>query len=706
MEEFMSSNNFQVICTTETHLSQDKLDLIHFENYKLASAFCRTNYACGGIAILLENHLNCVEKNDINLFTIEYVIEICAIEIPEENLLIITVYWNGLNEDCFDKQLKLLMCHLNNKYKKHKIIIGGDFNINVLKTNEKSKKFLDFMSENNFSQHIKEPTRICPTIASCLDLIFTNYIDVTISTKVEELGFSDHKGTMITTKRSSVLKKPQAWYVTQRQFTQKNIESFKIKLKEVDWHKIILPNKNINENYNKFHETLIGFLNICMPKIRRKIKPYKKIWLTKGIKKACRNKRLFKILVTQTNNKILRKYYKIYEKLLKQSVSISKRNVFRNKMKKSKNKNKTMWNIVNERTNKKATKRIRGMAHKWLESYLRDREQIVEIEYFNELTGEISYVTSDPKTINASIPQGSVIGCLLFLAYINDFPKVINETCVLFADDISLLISCKNSENLDTRLHDLMEKTVKWLGDHNLDVNYEKTKLMTFHPHQKRPIQPELVYEGTKIKNVNEFTLLGLEIDTHVTWKPHIKKTRSKLSRFSYALREIKKTTDLDTALTTYYAYAYSWLCYGVILWGNSTDVSDLFTRQKTLIRILANIKNTDSCKPYFAQYKILTLPCIYIMEICKFVRKYKDFFTRRSDLPTKYTFRNNRLMLPSSRLTLHSTSPYVMAIKVYNKLPKHLQTETKDKLFIRELKTLLLNKCYYSVEEYLIDKF
>ncbi|KAF9803568.1 hypothetical protein SFRURICE_008723 [Spodoptera frugiperda] len=104
-------------------------------------------------------------------------------------------------------------------------------------------------------------------------------------------------------------------------------------------------------------------------------------------------------------------------------------------------------------------------------------------------------------------------------------------------------------------------------------------------------------------------------------------------------LRLALKATDLKTAIVTYYAYAFAWLKYGVILWGgNSTDAPTLFTLQKKIIRIL-------------------TLPCLYILEICKFVRNYPQFYSKRGDIQNKITLRHeNRLNIPTSRLKMHSS--------------------------------------------------
>lgn len=349
---------------------------------------------------------------------------------------------------------------------------------------------------------------------------------------------------------------------------------------------------------------------------------------------------------------------------------------------------------------------LRGNCYDWFVSYLKHREQIVEIENYNNSKNEIELIRSDSKQITASIPQGSVIGCFLFLVYVNDLPNNINEPCVLFADDISVLTSCENNINLNDKLNSILDSTINWMTEHNLEINFNKTKIISFHPRQKIPININFSFKNNKLEVVDKFTLLGLNIDTQINWKSHIQKIRAKISKFSYALREIKKATDLKTALVTYYAYAYAWLKYGVILWGNSTDAPTLFTLQKKLIRILVNIEITDSCKPYFQELKILSLPCLYIFEVCKFVRKYPDFFTKREDIQTKIILRHkNRLNLPKSRLKMHSNSTFVMSIKIYNKLPEIIKNLSKYNIFINKLKIFLETKCYYSISEYLNDK-
>lgn len=310
-----------------------------------------------------------------------------------------------------------------------------------------------------------------------------------------------------------------------------------------------------------------------------------------------------------------------------------------------------------------------------------------------------------------SIPQGSVLGSILFLIYINDLPKLLREPCVLFADDISLLTSCKTEINLNNNITDILNRVSNWMTQHNLEINYKKTKLMQFRPYQKKPLDIKFSYNNICLECVDSFTLLGIDIDSYVNWKCHVKKLTSKLSSFVYALREIKKVTDLKTALSSYYAFAFSYIKYGILLWGYSTDALDVFIYQKKCIRILANIKEphddeAESCKPHFVKLKILTLTSLYILEACKFVRQYPELFTKKIDIPRKYPNRqnHNKLVLPMSKLKMHTNGPNKMAIKTYNRVPDKIKDKPNN-IFINLLKDILIKKCYYNLNEFLDDQ-
>lgn len=223
---------------------------------------------------------------------------------------------------------------------------------------------------------------------------------------------------------------------------------------------------------------------------------------------------------------------------------------------------------------------IRGPAHNWFRTYLSNRKQYTQIEYLEKDIGELQNIKSDIITINSSIPQGSVLGCLLFLIYINNLPKAINAKCVLFADDVSILF--KSSQKIDFNyITDIFDTTKQWLREHNLEINLNKTKIMQFRTRQRSPLDLSNLTNILDIQECNEFKLLGLVLDSHLNFKTYIDTLKTKLARFTYALSILKCNTDLQTALSAYYANAYSWFNYSIVLWGNSVDFNDLFIKQK-----------------------------------------------------------------------------------------------------------------------------
>lgn len=936
LESFLEENtNFMALCITETWLNTEKIPLLNCNGYNLAAWYCRRDYAGGGTCILLKKELDFEERSDINNLTIEYTIEISAITIPKLNLILIVIYWNGRQADIFYNQLIKLLTLLVAKYKSMNIVIGGDFNVNILENNSNSTRLINQMLEYNFRNYINEATRVTNSTSTCLDLIFTNFQKNLLTTQICDYGFSDHKGVILKIIQISNLKIRQTWTTKKRQFNKQSMNLFQKEINSIDWNKQIDRNKNVNENYRAFNKIMTETLNLCIPKKLHKIKSKQNHkWLTRGIKTSCRNKRNLKILTSYTKNSLLINHYKTYTKLLKKSVIQSKKLQYIQEMKKSENKTKSMWKIIKERTNKTQKKQfkgislnirstltsdpkqvantfneffssvgkssstssshargrpvvhpttntmylrplepretylilrnlknkysygiddippvllrhcakeltlpyyllinqsfiegkfpdllkisivrpvhkkgsksepnnyrpiallptsskvfekamqtrlnsfcekfnifddaqngfrknrsttiatykyiqqilnlindklyavgilldmtkaydkvqftilleklhgigIRGISHTWFESYLHNRVQYVEIENFNEVTGKIEMIRSNAAQINNSIPQGSVLGCILFLIYINDLPKCINESCILFADDISLLTSCKNDISLNINLTNIFDNITNWMTDHNLEINYKKTKVMQFRPYQKPPLDIHLTYNNIKIECVDTFTLLGLDIDTNINWKNHIKKIKAKLSSFSYALSELRKATDLRTSLSAYYAYAYSWISYGIILWGNSVDANDIFISQKKCVRTMVNIKVPESCRPHFIKLRILTLTSIFILEICKFVRNNTIFFQKINDQPRRYQTRfKHNLVKPESNLKIHQSSPNSMAVKIYNKIPENLKCIENNNTFGTKLKEMLLKKCYYELDDFFNDHF
>lgn len=129
---------------------------------------------------------------------------------------------------------------------------------------------------------------------------------------------------------------------------------------------------------------------------------------------------------------------------------------------------------------------------------------------------------------------------------------------------------------------------------------------------------------------------------------------------------------------------------------------------QKKCIRVLVNIKKTDSCRPHFIEHQILTLPSLYILETALFVRRNMTLFKLKKDtqstrqLRTKYVY---DIKLPQSTMQMYRNGPYYSAIKIYNNLPETIKSENEYKTFYSKLKKYLIEKCFYSVNEFMNDK-
>lgn len=291
------------------------------------------------------------------------------------------------------------------------------------------------------------------------------------------------------------------------------------------------------------------------------------------------------------------------------------------------------------------------------------------------------------------------MGPLLFLIYINDLPQVIKHQCVLFADDTTIIIECKNQQNLDTEIHQTLNDIIKWLDTNKLKINISKTNLLSFKTWKSKTVQLNVSYKSNMIEQVHSTRFLGVILDEHLTWKNHIDSICKKVNKFVFALRKVKDVTSRHTSILVYHAYVCSIIRYGIVVWGNSTEISRVFVAQKKCIRAIFNMEWSDSCKSVFKTQNFLTVPCIYIYEIAKFLRSNLTLFEPR-DNTNKRKATHMAYQIPVPRLELFRRSCIYMAPLIYNSLPKFI-TDLPYKKFCITLKRWLLQESYYTIEEF-----
>lgn len=339
---------------------------------------------------------------------------------------------------------------------------------------------------------------------------------------------------------------------------------------------------------------------------------------------------------------------------------------------------------------------IAAQALSLIASYLADRGQRVAV----------SDVKSSGSLIKLGVPQGSILGPFLFLIYVNDLPYVIqrqtSNEVVLFADDTSLLFKTKRGSSDLSAVNYALGLVSNWFAVNNLVLNPSKTKCIKFTLPNVNQAQTHVTM-GTKIDTIEYTKFLGIVLDSKLQWGPHVYALGNRLSSAVYAIREVRKLTDVATARLVYFAYFHSLMSYGILLWGAGADISVIFILQKRAIRAIYNLKSRDSLKDLFNKINILTLPSLYIYENIMYTRKNSYNFKKRSDVHGLNTRNKDKLMNSAHRLQKTNKSFVGNSVRFYNKLPTHI-IDLTEKRFKNCIKQKLVKKAYYTTGDYLAD--
>ena len=171
--------------------------------------------------------------------------------------------------------------------------------------------------------------------------------------------------------------------------------------------------------------------------------------------------------------------------------------------------------------------------------------------------------------ITCGVPQGSVLGPLLFLLYINDLPIISKKLkFYLFADDINLYFSSHDLDYLQTVVNKELKKVSKWLRANRLALNIDNTNYLIFHSPQVQLPHPTIIKIDQKpITHERSVKYLGMILDPTLSWRPHIIELAKKLSRTVGIFYKLRYLISSDILKMLYFALIHPFVLYGITAW-------------------------------------------------------------------------------------------------------------------------------------------
>jgi len=343
---------------------------------------------------------------------------------------------------------------------------------------------------------------------------------------------------------------------------------------------------------------------------------------------------------------------------------------------------------------------IRGVAKCWFESYLSNRKQFMSIQNAKSTT----------QVINCGVPQGSILGPILFLLYVNDIEHATTLPVLSFADDTSVTYSSNNLNLMYKTMNTELENLNQWFRANKLSLNVNKTKYMIFRPssNYRHVDNLNLLINNTAIERIGNncntkcFKFLGILVDETISWKHHIDSICKKISRANYIINKVKNILNKSSLLTLYHSLVQCHINYGLPVWGSSTHINRLTIMQKKTMRIINRKRYNHHTEPLLKNNEVLKVDdhykftCSLFMQLLKLGKLPNSFNTLNyftiSDRPirqqnmllTKMKFSRTKF---SQNLSLHQFP------KIWNDLEPNLRQITSYIVFKKKLKAHFLDK-------------
>ena len=311
---------------------------------------------------------------------------------------------------------------------------------------------------------------------------------------------------------------------------------------------------------------------------------------------------------------------------------------------------------------------IRGNINNWFKDYLTNRTQSTKVN--NNI--------STPRRIKYGVPQGSVLGPILFLIYINDLPLIFKKLKTkLFADDSTLYISGPVPTDIIQEANNDLNIFYNWCLSNRLTVNLNKTFYMLF-TNKSFTSLPPLFFHNNEIQRTTHHKHLGIVIDEALNFKLHISDICHKLSRNVSLLYQVKDLVPTAILKILYNAHILPHLQYCMPIWANTypSHLIPLFRLQKKILRIITKSSFFDHTQPLFKETQIMKLFDLNKLQIAIYMYKniYRDTIINSEACHTYPTRTRNVIRAPQHNLTIFQHSMSYMGPKIWNSIPDNIK--------------------------------
>lgn len=327
---------------------------------------------------------------------------------------------------------------------------------------------------------------------------------------------------------------------------------------------------------------------------------------------------------------------------------------------------------------------IRGLANDLIGSYLSGRTQRVRI----------ADTISDSLQTRCGVPQGTVLGPLLFNIYINGIMSVLDEEKVYcFADDTVIIVCGQTWNSAINKAERAITKIKRWLDSSLLALNVEKTKFLAFGLTERTlpAIQKIKIHDydckydadlcncGCIIERKECIKYLGVLLDEKLTWKFHVNYITNKIRKLIYKFYELRQIMNIRTLKLVYFALVESIINYGLCVWGNAQKctMASLHVAQKYIIKIILFKNRTFPTDSLFRESGLFNVEQMYIKCIIRFmITKPYYRIDLRHKINTRATARQN-VIVPSVLCSATQRHIAYIGPKIYNVLPLDIRNKT-----------------------------